>query len=553
MLASRSGVVFRDDAKGKADGLWPTIADLGIAGHDFGHLLHWCGSRQPCGNGYPTNLGSLPLGTLGCGGGLVLGSGRGCDPGLPQECLRLPGGGGDDLCRGRWRSHRHSHDRNIQFRHTIDSAQKDALRAAAVSIAKNLKDVLHRLQGNTDSPADRELAQRSLVNGSLFISSSDQSVMTGGDTSGVVVIGDQNRVVVHVKEEAYSQLQNKLFAPPAGLAPPVPSLHFIGRGHDIQQVKSLIGIHNGANRQRLVIIEGWPGVGKSSLAAVIGRDVDVLAAFPDGVLWTALGPSPNLFSSLAAWGRALGVPDLLRLPTLDEVARRLNHMLSSRRMLLIVDDVWQIEHATSFLQACSKSCTMVITTRAKHVSEGFTTTPSVQYRLPVLEEEDALLLLWTLAPQVVNENPDICRALVRDLDRLPLALHVAGRLLRSEATLGWGIEDLVMQIRSGAAIIRERAPEDRAENGSIPTVQALLAKSTDLLKARTREYFAYLGVFAPKPATFDLDALSTVWQEQDPKVYVRELVAHGLLEPAAGGRFQMHALLVAHALSLLGN
>src|ERR1039458_5577056 len=150
-------------------------------------------------------------------------------------------------------------------------------------------------------------------------------------------------------------------------------------------------------------------------------------------------------------------------------------------------------------------------------------------------------------------RPDICRALVRDLDRLPLALHVAGRLLRSEATLGWGIEDLVMQIRSGAAIIRERAPEDRAENGSIPTVQALLAKSTDLLKARTREYFAYLGVFAHKPATFDLDALSTVWQEQDPKVYVRELVAHGLLEPAAGGRFQMHALLVAHALSLLGN
>jgi hypothetical protein len=31
---------------------------------------------------------------------------------------------------------------------------------------------------------------------------------------------------------------------------------------------------------------------------------------------------------------------------------------------------------------------------------------------------------------------------------------------------------------------------------------------------------------------------------------VRELVAHGLLEPADAGRFQMHRILVDHAKSL---
>jgi len=132
-----------------------------------------------------------------------------------------------------------------------------------------------------------------------------------------------------------------------------------------------------------------------------------------------------------------------------------------------------------------------------------------------------------------------------------LAIHVAGRLLRSEAKLGWSVAELLEEIRSGAKIIREKAPEDRVEEGRIPTVSALLARSTDLLDEQTREYFAYLGAFAPKPATFDLDAIAAVWQEKDPKPYVRKLVGHGLLEPARNGRFQMHALLVAHACSLL--
>jgi hypothetical protein len=55
----------------------------------------------------------------------------------------------------------------------------------------------------------------------------------------------------------------------------------------------------------------------------------------------------------------------------------------------------------------------------------------------------------------------------------------------------------------------------------------------------------------PKPATFALDALAVAWDVHDPRVAVRQLVDRGLLEPISGGRFQMHALLVLHARSLL--
>jgi len=58
-------------------------------------------------------------------------------------------------------------------------------------------------------------------------------------------------------------------------------------------------------------------------------------------------------------------------------------------------------------------------------------------------------------------------------------------------------------------------------------------------------------LFIPKPATFDLGAMAALWEINDPRPTVRTLVNRGLLEPLTGGRFQMHALLVLHAKSLL--
>jgi hypothetical protein len=53
---------------------------------------------------------------------------------------------------------------------------------------------------------------------------------------------------------------------------------------------------------------------------------------------------------------------------------------------------------------------------------------------------------------------------------------------------------------------------------------------------------------APKPATFGLDAMSIYWKVDDPKPIARVLVKRGLLEYIPElERFQMHALLVAHA------
>lgn len=343
--------------------------------------------------------------------------------------------------------------------------------------------------------------------------------------------------------------------PPAakpGSAPPLPSL-VIGREDDLRNLKTRLGLTSEKSMQVLTAIRGWPGIGKTTIAAVLAHDPDIATAFPDGVLWTSLGPKPNLFSELATWGRALGTDDLLRVKTLEEATAQLTALLRNKRMLLIIDDVWESEHAVPF-KVGGRGCATLITTRENKVAQALVPTANDIYRLPILTDEKALVLLQALAPTVVRDYPAESHELVHELEGLPLALQVAGHMLNIEASYGFGVTDLIKELREGAAILEAKAPVDRTDlaNETTPTIAILLKRSTDRLDELTRDCYAYLGVFAPKPATFDLAAMKAVWQVEQPEPIVRTLVDRGLLEFVKEmGRYQMHPLLVAHANSLL--
>jgi hypothetical protein len=416
-----------------------------------------------------------------------------------------------------------------------------------------LKAAVERLTKGTSSEADRLEVQHSLLVGRLVYTTGDRDVAIGGDATGSIIItGDQNLISFELPDSAYERLRDRLFPAPQGLPPPFPNLIFIGREEARQEVKGLLGIGGAAPaRSSQAIGRGWPGVGKTTLVSVLSRDPEVAAAYPDGVLWTSLDQNPSLMSILAAWGRALGNDGLLKVPTPEEAAEQIGDMLYQRRMLLIVDDVWDAGHGALFQRSRGKDCGLLITTRLPEVANSLSQVEKAIYNLPVLTDDEALKLMRILAPTIVTQHEEECLELVRDLEFLPLALHVAARLLRAESTYGWGVSDLLKDIREGAALMEKDAPADRAQGDAIPTVRALLNKSTDLLDEMTRDCYAYLGVFAPKPATFDLEAMKTVWQQDDPRPTVRSLVQHGLLEPLGGGRFQIHALLVKHARSFL--
>jgi DNA-binding SARP family transcriptional activator len=336
----------------------------------------------------------------------------------------------------------------------------------------------------------------------------------------------------------------------SNVLPPLPSL-VIGRDKQLQEIKQRLGI--GTEKQHpITVIQGWPGVGKSTIVAKLAHDPEVSAHFPNGILWASFGESPNLLGELHAWVESLIPGESGRARNLDEARAQLTAVLRDRRVLLILDDVWQVEHALPF-RVGGQQCALIMTSRLYDVTTALASTAGDIYRLPVLTERAGLELLGELAPQALAEEPTAALELVRDLEGLPLAIHVAGRLLHNEAHLGWGLRELLTELHSGAALLAAPAPSDMHSAGqeTSPTVAALLQRSTDLLDEETRRRFAYLGLFVPKPATFDLEAMAVAWAIADPRQTARLLVNRGLLEPVSGGRFQMHALLVMHARSLM--
>jgi hypothetical protein len=359
----------------------------------------------------------------------------------------------------------------------------------------------------------------------------------------------------------YRRVQERLFPPPPGLPPPLPGLIVIGREDSLAEVRGLIQPAEGETQElNLTVVRGWPGVGKTTLVGVLGRDPEALKTFPDGVLWTSLEREPELMTKLAGWGRKLGTDEILRTPTPDEAVVKLAALIRHRRMLLIVDDIWNPAHALPFIRAAIGSrCALLATTRLTEVAEELIRVsykePDAEkeriFNLPVLSEGNSIILMQHLAPEIVERYRDECLQLIRDLGCLPLALHVAARLLKAEQKIGLSVVNLIDGIREGAKLFPEPAPPDRAEGVVLPTVRALFNRSTDELDPETRTYFAFLGPFVPKPATFSLDAIRSQWQVKDPLPTIRKLVGHGLLEPVGEERFQMHELLVKHARSLL--
>lgn len=176
------------------------------------------------------------------------------------------------------------------------------------------------------------------------------------------------------------------------------------------------------------------------------------------------------------------------------------------------------------------------------------------YLLERLTDADSVDLLRQLAPQVSEKYPAECRELSVQVEGLPLALRVAGRLLEHEASAGFDVRESFQALSSQATLLAQKAPEDQFDprTGTTPTVQLLLQKSTDRLDEESRRCFAALGAFAPKPATFDVDAIKAVTGVVDVKAVVLKLVDRGLLEPIPSlGRFWMHAVLVLHATTML--
>lgn len=273
---------------------------------------------------------------------------------------------------------------------------------------------------------------------------------------------------------------------------------------------------------RPAALHGMGGIGKSVLARAVCEDPQVQAAFPDGILWTTLGPTPNLKTRLREWLGVLGVTVSGATSTVNVLAEDLAEALAARSCLLIVDDLWVADHLRVFA-VTGPRCRLLVTTRNAGLARQF---GARIHPVNAMALDEALRLLETWADGKLDGEPAaVKQAILARLGGLPLAIKLAGAHLQRSSAQEW--------LTSIAGAQGLDATLGDVDHEGIVT--ACLRLSMNALDESARSLFATLGIFRENEPIL-LTAVTKLWSERggtterEARRLCRTLADHALVE-----------------------
>ncbi len=268
---------------------------------------------------------------------------------------------------------------------------------------------------------------------------------------------------------------------------------FVGRRHEVGEIVELVRQH------RLVTIVGSGGIGKTRVAAQVGRDV--LDGCTDGVWLVDLAPLTDHTLVASAVLTALQRPATTG-SSLDAVVA----YLKERELLLILDNCEHVlartrDVAAAIVQACPH-VRILSTSRAALLVAGERTyqLPSLAVPPPALDSTrdaspyDAVALFVDRARAVdagfrlTDENASDVAEICRRLDGIPLALELAAARVRMLAP-----RQIAQRLDQRFRLLTGGDPRALPRH---QTMTALIDWSYDLLSPREQLFFESLAVFA---------------------------------------------------------
>ncbi len=308
---------------------------------------------------------------------------------------------------------------------------------------------------------------------------------------------------------------------------------FTDRDDELARLK---GLASGGGSVVVTAINGTAGVGKTALALHAAHKLR--ATFPDGNLYAdmrgyAQGQQPaDPREVLPVFLRALRVPEK-DLPTdLEEQSGMFRQLLSSRRMLVFLDNV-RTEKQVERLLPGTGSSLVLITSRERLAGLELERDKSIH--LDILPAEEAIELLTKLIGQErAGEEPDAVRDVSCSCGRLPLALRIAGQILVERPS--WDVERLAKLLADKGRLLDELAVGDKQ-------VRSAIAVSYDLLCAADARMFRLLGLLLGP--YFDSSAAG-ILADLEPDAadeVLQRLALANLISSDRDGRFRVYDLV----------
>jgi transcriptional regulator with XRE-family HTH domain/tetratricopeptide (TPR) repeat protein len=323
----------------------------------------------------------------------------------------------------------------------------------------------------------------------------------------------------------------------------------MGRAGLLQEVKHWLAEAGGGTA---IALHGLPGVGKTTLAAMLAADPYVQECFPGGILWAGLGPAHNLQGVLAHWATLLGVSVTWGEQAMQQEAlvQELQLAIGHRRMLLVIDDAWTAQEALA-LQVGGDHCVHLLTTRLPQVAFAFA--PQQRLLIPELDTSTGVELLAHYVPALVTEHPEAIDDLVSVVGGLPLALTLLGHYLAAQALSGQPrrLQTALQRLHERQHRFQISMPVASNERSpALPSqtplsLQMTIALSAQMLDAEPSRVFCALSVFPAKPASFSEEAALAVTQCS--LETLDRLWDMGLLESSGPARYMLHQTVREYA------
>ena len=320
---------------------------------------------------------------------------------------------------------------------------------------------------------------------------------------------------------------------------PNPPVHYLAREEALAALRAKLLAPGSArlgitSPRQAVGVQGMGGIGKSVLAAAVAQEGEVKTAFPDGVFWVAVGQQPDLRRLQIELAMAAGEARPI-IESVHQGKLQLSRLLAERRVLMVLDDLWNLDDAAAF-NVLGPRGRLLVTTRHSDLLVGL---GAEEFRVELLAPDAALALLAKWAGEEVDRLPVQATKVARRCGYLPLALAMIGAMVRLRPT-AWS--DALERL-------------DHADLGKIrrnfhdypyPDLLRALAVSVETLPPEERERYLELAVF-PEETLIPEATLETLWASSglsapDARDLAAKLVARSLAQPAGESLLRVHDL-----------